>query len=108
VARITLIVKRRRVGEWKSELAAEIGPFIVPRIGTREARERSSHTTPDIEEASLQSRNPEYALYIIMQCLSQVRTYPEDPSCGLIAHFHVLLNQHHCQLWYQNGNDIVD
>jgi hypothetical protein len=74
----------------------------------REARERSSHTISDIEEASLQSRSLEYALYAIVQCLSQVCTYLEDLSCGLIAHLHVLLDQHHCQLWYQNGNDIVN
>ena len=61
-----------------------------------------------IEEASLQSRSLEYALSIIVQCLSQACTYLEDLSCGLIAHLHVLLDQHHCQLWYQNGIDIVD
>jgi hypothetical protein len=73
----------------------------------REARERSSHTISNIEEASLQSRSPECALYNIVQCLSQVCTHLKDLSCGLIAYLHVLLDQHHCQLWYQNGNNIV-
>ena len=73
----------------------------------REVRERSSHTISDIE-ASLQSRSPEYALYIIVQCLSQVSTDLEGLSCRLIAHLHVLLDRHRCQLWYRNGNDKVD
>ena len=42
-----------------------------------------------------------------MQRLPKARALLQDLPCRFIADLHVLFDQHHCQLWDQNGNDEV-